>query len=293
MLVNVVVYLAWNLVLVRFELTASFVYNFLALNPTLPGIIYQPWQLITYSFLHLGLGLGGFLHILFNMLWMMWIGRDYEEIYGAPRLFAIYILGGIGGALMTVFLHGVFPSVGVFGGIVHGASGSVLCIMTVAAVINPEKSISLLFIGVVRLIHVVIGFIVLDILFSSAGGASVSAHWGGALTGFIFARAFLGGNDLSRWANPLFNPGMLSGDQSIMRRIDQWIGRRSRGEKRDIPVHPTNSSGSFVKGANQQESNKKSNQSTIDELLDKISEAGYDALTAEERRTLYEAGNDE
>jgi len=292
LLVNVVVYLLWNLLFVHFQATASFVYNFLALNPNLPEIIYRPWQLLTYSFLHLGLGLGGFLHILFNMLWMMWIGRDYEEVYGAPRLFALYIFGSIGGALMTVFLHGLFPSVGVFGGIVNGASASVLCIMTAAAVINPEKSIALLFIGVVRLIHVVVGFLALDVLFASAGGASVSAHWGGALAGYIFARTFLAGNDLSRWAIPLFDGGISSKDQSVIQKLDQWIGRRSQGKTSDISNHKTTRVDGSDKRTVQSKTEGKSNQSTIDELLDKISEAGYDSLTAEERRSLYEAGND-
>lgn len=292
LLANVVVYLLWNFVFVHFQASSFFVYNVLALNPNLPDILYKPWQLVTYSFLHLGLGLGGFLHILFNMLWMMWIGRDYEEVYGSSRLFALYIIGGVGGALMTVFLHGLFPSIGVFGGIVHGASASVLCIMTAVAVKNPEKSIALMFIGVVRLSHVVVGFLVLDILFVSAGGASVSAHWGGASAGYIFARAFLAGNDLSRWANPLFDSRGASRDQSIMHRLDLWISQRSRGGRRDKSMHETSMGVNSKKGALHAETDKKLNQSTIDELLDKISEVGYDALSAEERRILYEAGND-
>ena len=102
LLVNVVMYLVWNLVLVHFLPTATFVYTHLALNSNWSEVVFQPWQVLTYSFLHLGPGLGGFLHILFNMLWLVWIGREFEQVYGAPRLFSIYVLGSIGGATAPV-----------------------------------------------------------------------------------------------------------------------------------------------------------------------------------------------
>ena len=205
LLVNVAMYLSWNLVLVHFQGSASFVYANLALNSDLAEVLTRPWALVTYSFLHLGLGMGGFLHILFNMLWLTWIGREYEELYGAHRLFALYIIGSIGGAVTTIILHLAFPTISAFGGIVNGASASVICIMTAVAVLNPQKSIALMFIGVVRLSTVVVAFLALDILWSSAGGVSISSHWGGALSGFVFAKAFSSGHDLSSWALPIFS----------------------------------------------------------------------------------------
>jgi len=78
--VNVVVYLAWQIVLIHIPVTRAFVLEHVALNPALPGILFEPWQLIMYSFLHLQPGLGGLLHVGFNMLWMVWIGREYEQL---------------------------------------------------------------------------------------------------------------------------------------------------------------------------------------------------------------------
>lgn len=293
LLMNVIVYLIWNLAFVHFRVTASFVYSYLALNPTLPEIVFRPWQLVTYSFLHLGIGLGGFLHVLFNMLWLMWIGREYEEFYGAHRLFAVYMLGSIGGALMTVFLHTVFPSIGPFGGIVHGASASVLCLMTVVAIKFPMKSIALMFIGVVRLSYVVIGFLVLDILWSAGGGTSISAHWGGALTGFVFARAFLAGSDLSGWAVPLFGTRSYSGDRSVLHRLEEWVGRRfSAGSSTSIsPISDRPETAGRDRWNSSQNANRVAT-STIDEILDKIGESGYEALSEEEKQILFQAGGD-
>jgi len=285
--VNVVVYLLWSLLLVHFSTTASFVYSYLALNPSIPEIVFRPWQLVTYSFLHLGLGFGGFLHILFNMLWMMWIGRDFEAVYGSSRLLALYLIGAVGGGLMTVVLHAIFPGIGSFGGIVHGASGAVLCIMMAAAITTPTKSVALLFIGVVRLLHVVIGFLLLDLLWSAGGGTSISAHWGGALAGFLLARAHHAGLDYSAWAAPLFRRSSTKNYGSTLARLEGWLATRQSGE----PASPE--SVGTQGGENSNESNLRGDadtQAEIDAILDKISEKGYEALTDTEKRKLYKAG---
>src|SRR5437764_5906852 len=38
------------------------------------------WQLVTYSFLHVGI-----MHILFNMLWLWWFGAQLEIDWGLKR----------------------------------------------------------------------------------------------------------------------------------------------------------------------------------------------------------------
>ena len=306
LLANVVMYLVWNLVLVHFQPTATFVYTRLALNSTLSEVVFQPWQVLTYSFLHLGPGLGGFLHILFNMLWLVWIGREFEQIYGAPRLLSIYVLGSIGGAVVTVGLHALFPGIQSFGGIVNGASASVMAVMTLVAVVQPQKSISLLFIGVVRLQYVVIGFLFLDVLWSSSGGTSISAHWGGAITGFIVGKAFLSGTDLSRWAIPVFEfrsssrrNARSSSDRDsdservgILRRLEGWASGRSDGNIGDDGKKVAGAH-SPARGARNANPNIRvqENESEIDTILDKISSSGYESLSDDEKRILFEAGD--
>lgn len=275
-----------------------FVYQHVALNPNLPGILFEPWQLFTYAFLHLSPGMGGLLHILFNMLWMIWIGREYEQMHGARQLFAIYILGGVGGALLTVGLHAIFPNFGPFGGIIHGASGSVLGIMAAVGLQYPQKTIALIFIGTVRVIHVVFGFVFLDILFLSAGGTSVSAHAGGILTGFIWAKSAHAGIDLSGWAN-IFYPngtragyGATKGGSSrggFLQQLEGWFEQRNQSKDRSTPTRPTSTSTTQdnLRGSSS------SRVKDIDSILDKISEKGYDSLSAAEKRALYEASKED
>jgi rhomboid family protein len=307
--VNVVMYLGWNLVLVHFQPTSAFVYNFLALNSDASQVIFRPWQLLTYSFLHLGPGMGGFLHILFNMLWLVWIGRDFEEVYGAPRLFNIYVLGSVGGAVATLGLHAAFPSIGAFGGIVNGASASVMAVMTIVAVVQPQKSIGLLFIGIVRIKYIVLGFLFLDILWSSSGGTSISAHWGGALAGLLVGRAFIAGTDLSGWAVPLFEHRTLrqrnqrSRDHSasnspksgFMGSLESWAGGRSKPKESPHGGQIRRGrkpSGTEMAGlvGDDSDSATPESQAEIDAILDKISSTGYDSLSDTEKQTLYGAG---
>jgi len=207
-------------------------------------------------------------------------------------MFALHPRGGIGGGLMTVILHAIFPTAGPFGGIVHGASGAVLAIMAGVGFLYPHKTIALLFIGVVRLIHVVFAFIFLDILFLAAGGTSVSAHWGGVLTGFLWAKSAKWGLDLSGWAG-IFYPNRMP-RESLLERLESIFAAREQKKKKGRTAGSGGMPGVTV---TERESRPRhaapaaaaSTQPDVDAILDKISEEGYDALTSEEKRILYEA----
>ena len=296
--INVVVYLLWNLVLFHIGAARGFVIDHVALNPDWPGILFEPWQLLTYGFLHLGPGLGGLLHILFNMLWMMWIGRDYEELFGPGRILGVYVLGAAGGALLTVVLHALFPAVGPFGGPVQGASGAVLALMTMVAIHQPEKRIGLMFIGVVKLIHVVIGFIALDFLFLSAGGTSVSAHLGGVATGFILGRIARNGVHPTPWADWFFGVGArdVGSGGGVLQALEHWLARRSSGSEDASDERRTGSARIYpmsTGGKAKSEVSSGGSAEEIDRILDKISASGYDSLSDAEKRRLVESSEDE
>ncbi|MEX0821200.1 MAG: rhomboid family intramembrane serine protease [Rhodothermales bacterium] len=291
--VNVVIYVVWLLVFVHVDATASLVWNHLALNPDLPGILFEPWQLITYSFLHLQSGFWGLIHIGFNMLWLYWIGKEYEELHGGHALFAAYVLGGLGGGLLTVLLHALLPGVGAFGGVVHGASASVLGVITTVALLYPYKSVALIFIGTVRLIYLVIGYLVLNVLFISGSNMSVSAHLGGALFGYLLARGEQQGMDLSSWARIFFpggrgygyggrSSGRSASTGGVMARLKQWFSAGKKPRTGPAKIHTLHRS-------RPEEEEDVDAEAEVDRILDKISERGYDALTDEEKRILYEA----
>ncbi len=291
--INVVAYVAWLLVFIHVSATAAFVWNHLALNPSLPRILFEPWQLITYSFLHLQTGFWGLIHIGFNMLWLYWIGKEYEELHGPHALFAAYVLGGLGGGLITVLLHAILPGVGAFGGVVHGASASVLGVITTVAVLYPYKSVALIFIGTVRLIYLVIGYLALNLLFLSGGNMSVSAHLGGALFGFLLAKGEQRGLDLTGWARMVFpggrsyaypagSSGRGGSKEGFIQRIGRWFSAEKKRPSGTARVHS-------IREASSSNEEEVDTENEVDRILDKISERGYEALTDDEKRILYEA----
>lgn len=276
--VNVVIYLVWSLLLRHISVTQQFVLQHLTLRPELPGLLFEPWQLITYNFLHLGGGLGGFLHILFNLLWLYWIGRDYEQMHGSHKLMACYVLAGVAGGLLTLIVYSIFPQAA----FVYGASASVIGVLAAVATHYPNRGIGLLFIGVVPLKYLVIGFLALDLLIGVGSDVAVSAHLGGAIGGFLFARAEQVGIDVWSWAHLLV--GTRRSGESWWEATKAWF---SSDTSRTTP------GGSRTSGRRRRTRDTVSDSgiddSEVDRILDKISEKGYDALTDEERRILYEA----
>ena len=304
--INVVLYVAWQF-LRWSDPVAAFVYNVLALNTEWPGAVVMPWQLLTYNFLHLGAGFGGLLHIAFNMLWLYWIGKEFERMHGPHELLALYVIGGVGGGLLSLLLGLLIPSV--FGSIIHGASGAVLGVLMAVAILYPYKKVALIFIGTVKLLYLVLGFLAIDALLSlSSSGVAVQAHWGGALAGFLCARAGQKGIDVTSWARFFFEDrsrgsrgrhssrGARSSSKpkmSLLDRLEMWLGgdpkagSSSSGSSTD--VKESSSSRSARRSGRSSSTSSSGNTDEVDRILDKISEQGYESLSEEEKRILYEA----
>ena len=296
--VNVALFVLWLLIFGNIEATRTFFLDHLALQADPATVLWQPWQFITYNFLHLSGGLGGLPHIGFNMLWMFWLGKELEEMQGSAKVFALYIIAGIGGDLLSVIMYGFVGGLMASGAAAHtiifGASASVLGIMTATAVYYPQKQIGLLFIGVVPLRYVVIGFLVLDFLLMSGRSTAVWAHVGGALFGFLFVRADQAGIDLFSWAG-LFFPSRggygRGGDEGMLQRLENWLASRKGSTKQDPPPKRRTSTLRKV-DTDVDVAEEPSRQSEVDRILDKIRAEGYETLTPEEKRILYDASRD-
>lgn len=76
----------------------------------------QVWRLFTPCILH-----GNFLHILFNMLWLWYLGRPIEERIGSFRTLVLTLAAGIGSNVIQYLMSGPF-FIG-YSGIVMGLAG--------------------------------------------------------------------------------------------------------------------------------------------------------------------------
>ncbi len=298
--INVVLFVLW-IPLSFSEGLSTFFYQHLTLQANDYQAFKEPWQLITYNFLHLkGDELQGLISLAISMMFMVVVGREYEEMHGSHRLFAVYMIGGIGGGILAITLKGVFPellSERAGPAIVSGAMSAVLAIMMNIAILYPYKRIGLLLVGPVRLLYLVLGYLVLDMFFFSSG-AEVYAHLGGALFGFMFAKAESSGMDMSSWALYFFgrsdgrrsSPYASAEKEGFLNRLESWLA--AKGEEKGGKKGAKKQTGKerTWRGADVEvDIAETSMEGEVDRILDKISAEGYDALTAEEKRILYEA----
>jgi len=263
--INVLVFLLINIPATLFRLMGngildSFSNEYLALPSYLPRLATRFWTPVTYMFMHHDI-----FHILFNMLWLFWMGKIFEEYLGNKRLINLYIMGGLAGALFYVLAYNIFPlfSESVTVATVIGASASVMAIVVATATLLPNYTIYLMFIGPVKLKWVAIFYVVIDFLSitgPNAGGEI--AHLGGALLGFIYIKQIKGGSDWSNSVNNMFTP------------------------RPKVKVVSQNKS-------YQQQSTSIPRQEEIDHILDKISHSGYESLNKHEKEVLFRASKNE
>ncbi|MBQ4525461.1 MAG: rhomboid family intramembrane serine protease, partial [Bacteroidaceae bacterium] len=155
------------------------------------------------------------------------------------------------------------------------ASASVLAIVVATAVSMPEYRLNLLLFGQVRLKYVALVVVLTDLLFiTSENGGGHIAHLGGALAGWWFARGIRDGKyDATAWIN------------WILDTVIGWFHRSPKQKKPRMKVHVGGKHGTDY----DYNARKKAKEDEIDRILDKVRQSGYDGLTAEEKRKLFDA----
>ena len=241
-------------------LTGSSLSIYLGFLPDLWTTITQPWRMFTYMFLH---SLSNPFHFIFNMLWLWWMGKPVEETIGPRNFITLYLGAGLTGALIDVIVSLMGSPVPVI-----GASGAVYGIMVAFAMLFPKTPIMLLLLPPIEARFVVGGLIAIDVLLLNSGdNVARFVHLGGALGGYLLMRARANGRDLS------FIPRYL-----------EYLYMKIKPKGKSASK-PKNKNMSIVSDA---EIIEEVDQTELDAILEKISKKGYDSLTKEEKRKLFE-----
>ena len=122
------------LMLVLTYLNNPLMSKWFALNPI--TFLWKPWQLVTYMFMHGGLG-----HLFFNMYTLFIFGSVLENVWGTKKFLTFYFVTGIGAALVNIgvqYLTGSFA-------LTVGASGAIYGILMGYAMLYPDSRLTLLF----------------------------------------------------------------------------------------------------------------------------------------------------
>lgn len=240
--------------------------NWLALSSDPNAFLFKPWTFLTYAFFH-----ASFWHLLFNMMVLNFASNLFLTFFTQKQYLGLYILGaifsGVVFALSFYFLN--------VAGYIVGASAAIMAILVAVTTYQPLMGVRLMFIGNVKLWHITAVILVLDLMqfrLDNTGGHI--SHLAGAVFGFIFIKLLQNGTDLSK---------------IVSRTLDFFVNLFKKSPSTPFTkVHknykkPTEKVTSRIV-------TKDKTQQQIDEILDKISQSGYDCLTKEEKEFLFRAG---
>ncbi len=263
------------------------------------------YQLVTYMFMH-----GGVTHLFFNMFALWMFGCVIEQTWGSRR-FLWYILAcGVGAGLFQEAAQFVqyaveglaaFNMVNVGGMIIPtseylnmwvtvGFSGAVYGILLGFGMTYPEERIFIFPLPVpIKGKWFVMLYAAIELfsaLSTSSDGVAHIAHLGGMAVGYIIIRHWRQQYERRQRASS-FN-GWETWDgyeirtrESLKDKISAWWKRNMQGGKRHY-----NQESHYDKA----EKNRKEHeeQEEMDRILEKIKRSGYDSLTEEERRKLFD-----
>lgn len=161
--------------------------DYFVVEADLMSLIFKPWSLITYGFLH-----GSFSHLFWNMIMLFYFGNILVNYFGENRLLNVFFNGILFGGIIYIISYNLFP---VFTGIsskMIGSSAGVMAILFYITSYNPNHTIRFFFVNI-KLLYIAVFLLLMDIIqipVENSGGHI--AHLGGALTGYLMFRSFKG-----------------------------------------------------------------------------------------------------
>ena len=247
-------------------------------------LIYRPWSILTHMFAHKEI-----FHLLFNMMLLWWMGRMYVSVVGPRRLLSTYIMGGLSGFFIYALSVNILPGLRMEEiSYACGASAAIMAIFTATATLNPTKKIPFFLFGSVELKYIAMGYVLFD-YFGIMGDSGVEtgvriAHLGGAAFGYFLIVFSRKGINLVRWLEVIIDMIMssipTSSNNSFRNSFSKKFSFTKSIRKKPKSTRPPKSDDDF-------NSDRKEREDKLDLILEKISRHGYDHLTKEEKKFLF------
>ena len=259
------------------------------------------YQFITYMFLH-----GGFTHILFNMFALWMFGSVIERVWGPKKFFFYYIVCGIGAGItqeLVQYANYAYEGLAAYqyvstGGVqmttdayinlwtTIGASGAVYGILLAFGMIFPNERLFIIpFPFPIKAKWLIVGYIAIELFSAMSGpgdGVAHMAHLGGMLFGFLLIRYWQKHPDSSN------RFGRSRGQEFFDNLKRKYEARQNQQHMK------ANSTGYGREADRRRETDEeynarqRKNQEEVDAILDKIRKSGYDSLTKEEKKKLFD-----
>lgn len=297
LIINVLVFVVTLLPLSTLDVTKDFgLYYFQSPN-------FHVYQLLTYMFVHSS---QSFTHIFFNMFALWMFGRVMENVWGPRKFLFYYLLCGVGAGLtqeVAQFLHVIIEGdairyVETTQGTIPitvrqltdmiptiGASGAIYGILLSFGMSFPNERMFIFPIPVpIKAKWFVIGYAAIEVFSvwaSSNDGVAHVAHLGGMLFGLLA---------ILYWrrhpsSDMRFNPN---------RGHEFFNNMKRKFEQQQKPKQPNMRAerGGAKEDDMEYNARKQQRQAEVDAILDKIRKSGYDSLTKEEKKRLFDASQE-
>jgi len=164
-----------------FKAFGWFSYMNVALSYDPKNPVNQIWHLLSYGFFHYG-----FIALFFNMVLLFYFGSILLDFSSEKKLLILYIAGIISGGLFYELSYMFFPDMYIVKSPLIGASAGVMAVMTYTALLMPHYQIKIRFLGYFKLSHILIFFIIFNLLQIPLGNpGGYFAHLGGLVAGFL------------------------------------------------------------------------------------------------------------
>ncbi|KAK1299168.1 hypothetical protein QJS10_CPB14g01580 [Acorus calamus] len=137
---------------------------------------HQGWRLVTCMWLHAGV-----VHVLANMLGLLFIGIRLENEFGFVRIGLLYVISGFGGSLLSALFIKSSISVGASGAL-FGLLGGMLSELIINWTIYANKFAALTTLVLIIVINLAVGIL---------PHVDNFAHIGGFISGFLLGFIFL------------------------------------------------------------------------------------------------------
>ncbi len=225
------------------------------------------WQLFTYMFLH-----ANFSHIFFNMLALWMFGMELENVWGSKKFLTYYLICGVGAGLSNLLIAPLFTTTGP----TIGASGAIYGVLLAYGILFPDRLIFIYFLIPIKAKYFVILYMIIEFVsVGSMDGIAHFAHLGGAFVGFLYLVA--DGHNFFQRRN--------SGRETL----GGWTAS-SQPQRQSIEYDNVSDAKVYdIHDYNAQKKEAGITQKQIDDILDKISRGGYQSLSDDEKKVLFEA----
>ncbi len=291
LIINVLAFFAtWVFEKQGLDLTATFGLHFFMAQD------FSFYQLVTYLFMH-----GSFMHLFFNMFAVWMFGTVMERVWGPKRFLIYYLVCGIGAGIIqegVQYINYANENLAAYDFVMTssgritteaylnlwttvGASGAVYAILLAFGMTFPNERMFIIpFPFPIKAKWLIGGYIVIEVwsaLNTPGDGIAHMAHLGGMLFGFLLIRY---------WRKHPNIEQRFNGQNGFFQQMKKQYENKRRNT---FHYQPSTETPRWEEHKEKEEDSAR--QAEIDAILDKIRKSGYDSLTKEEKKKLFEQSN--